>query len=1054
MKHITILNPGRYLNKLLTGLSLLPLLLLFLPAEAQYFGQNKMRYKNLKFKVEETPHYSIYHYLKNDSLLQRLAQEGEIWYELHQQVFRDTFTRKNPLIVYNNHPDFQQTTAIQGEIGVGTGGVTEGLKNRVIMPVLMTNQQTRHVLGHELVHAFQYHHLIEGDSTRLENIGNLPLWMVEGMAEYLSIGKKDAFTAMWMRDAYLNKDIPSLRDLTETNKYFPYRYGQAFWSFIGSTYGDTVIVPLFKATAKFGYEGAIRRTFGYDVRTLSNLWNQSIIDMYRPMLKDTVQTPVGRLIIDEKNAGNTNVAPAISPDGRYVAFLSEKDLFSIDLFLADAHTGKIIRKLTSRLSNGDIDDFSYVESAGSFSPDSRQFAFSVFSGGRNRLMIVDVARGRTVLSEGMGDVGEFSNITWSPDGEHLAFTGLKEGQGDLYMFNIKTKKLTQLTNDWYSDTQPAFSRDGSKIVFSTDRVHLRNNGQGVEIVFNLSVLDVKTGRITDIDIFPGANNLNPQFSADDSQIYFLSNGDGFRNLYRYTLDGGKVERLTDYFTGISGITEYSPALSLSAQGDVLYSYYRAHRYNIYNAKTGDFTPVEVAPYETDFTAAMLPPLRSYGVDIINANLDNFNRFQRIDTVQIAEVPYRPQFKLDYLANSGVGVAVNTRYGSGLSSGIQGMFSDILGRNQIFAGLAVNGEIYDFGGQVAYINQKSRINWGGAVSHIPYVSGFSMYDQRDIGRGGEELVLDTYIIRTFQQQAEVFGAYPFSRTKRFEVGGAIARYSYRVDRWWQDYWGYAGGRDKIPLDEVQNTPLGMYYGNLQGFTIQQLNAAFVGDNSVFGVAAPLDGYRYRVGVEQYFGDFGFSGYTIDGRRYKRLKPVTLAGRAYSYMRVGRDENRLYPIFIGYPYLIRGYESASFYNNGQAAGGGLSINQLMGSRMAVLNLEMRLPFTGPERLAVIKSGLLFSDLNVFFDAGLSWSGGDRIKLSGGISQIGTEPIVDGEGNQVGTRPVYEDVRIPVMSAGVSLRVNLFGALILEPYYAIPFQRSDVKFGTFGLNFAPGW
>src|SRR5690606_31795665 len=130
------------------------------------------------------------------------------------------------------------------------------------------------------------------------------------------------------------------------------------------------------------------------------------------------------------------------------------------------------------------------------------------------------------------------------------------------------------------------------------------------------------------------------------------------NLYRYTLDNGKVERLTDYFTGISGITEYSPALSLSAQGDVLYSYYRAHRYNIYNAKTGDFTPVEVSPQETDFTAAMLPPLRSHGVDIINANLDNFNRFQRIDTVQIAEVPYRPQFKLDYLANSGVGVAVN------------------------------------------------------------------------------------------------------------------------------------------------------------------------------------------------------------------------------------------------------------------------------------------------------------------------------------------------------------------------------------------------------------
>ena len=70
--------------------------------------------------------------------------------------------------------------------------------------------------------------------------------MMEGMAEYLSIGKKDAYTAMWMRDAYLNHDIPSVRDLTESNKYFPYRYGEAFYSFIGSTYGPTTVdMPFF-----------------------------------------------------------------------------------------------------------------------------------------------------------------------------------------------------------------------------------------------------------------------------------------------------------------------------------------------------------------------------------------------------------------------------------------------------------------------------------------------------------------------------------------------------------------------------------------------------------------------------------------------------------------------------------------------------------------------------------------------------------------------------------------------------------------------------------------
>ena len=117
-------------------------------------------------------------------MIKRFAQESELWYTLHQQVFKDTFKTANPIILYANHPDFQQTTAIDGEIGVGTGGITEGLKNRVVMPVMETNQMTRHVIGHELVHAFQYHALLGGNQNEnFENINNIPLWMIEGMAE-------------------------------------------------------------------------------------------------------------------------------------------------------------------------------------------------------------------------------------------------------------------------------------------------------------------------------------------------------------------------------------------------------------------------------------------------------------------------------------------------------------------------------------------------------------------------------------------------------------------------------------------------------------------------------------------------------------------------------------------------------------------------------------------------------------------------------------------------------------------------------------------------------
>ena len=149
---------------------------------AQYFGRNKPGYRNFNYKVYQTPVFEIYHYFKNDSVIRYWALQSEKWYRRHSRVFRDTFDKPNPLILYSNHADFQQTTAVSGMIGVGTGGVTESMKNRVVLPLAASTAQTDHVLGHELVHAFQFHLLTSDDSSSMSNVNSMPLWMIEGMA--------------------------------------------------------------------------------------------------------------------------------------------------------------------------------------------------------------------------------------------------------------------------------------------------------------------------------------------------------------------------------------------------------------------------------------------------------------------------------------------------------------------------------------------------------------------------------------------------------------------------------------------------------------------------------------------------------------------------------------------------------------------------------------------------------------------------------------------------------------------------------------------------------
>ena len=236
--HYSHYNSSAMLRNFIVALLTLLILPLGQELEAQYFGRNKPRYRSFDFEVLQTPTFDIYNYSDNQEMIRRLADWSEEWYASHQAALLDTFTAKNPIIFYNNHAEFQQTNAIQGAVGVGTGGVTEGFKNRVVMPVTMINQQTNQVLGHELVHAFQ-------------SLGNIPLWMIEGMAEYLSLGRIDPHTSMWMRDAILNDDIPDIKNMANP-KYFPYRYGQAFWTFFGGFYGDHLMEPFFSMTAKYG----------------------------------------------------------------------------------------------------------------------------------------------------------------------------------------------------------------------------------------------------------------------------------------------------------------------------------------------------------------------------------------------------------------------------------------------------------------------------------------------------------------------------------------------------------------------------------------------------------------------------------------------------------------------------------------------------------------------------------------------------------------------------------------------------------------------------------
>jgi Tol biopolymer transport system component len=442
------------------------------------------------------------------------------------------------------------------------------------------------VLGHELAHAFQYDITNTNVSSNTAGALSLPLWFIEGLAEYLSIGPVDPHTAMWMREAARREKLPKIKDLDDP-RYFPYRYGQAVWAFIGGKYGDKVIGDLLRQSlGREGIEGAFQEVLGVEEPALTEMWHQAEFAAYKP-IADVTQMPesFARPVIVNKEGGRLNASPELSPDGTKIMFFSERDLFSIDLFLADAKTGKVIRKITDTATSPHFESLQFLVSAGSWDGSGELFVFPGISKGEPVLTIVNVNSARREREIRVPELDEILNPSWSPDGTRIAFSGLVGGFNDLFVYDLKASQLKRLTNDPFAELDPAWSPDSRSIAFSTDRFSTRL--QEIETGdLRLAIIDPSTGAVREAGGFPGAKNISPQWSADGRSLFFLSDRQGITNIYRSSVDGGNATQITNLLTGVSGITDKSPALSV-AQNRLVFSAYENDGYTIYALDTSE-----------------------------------------------------------------------------------------------------------------------------------------------------------------------------------------------------------------------------------------------------------------------------------------------------------------------------------------------------------------------------------------------------------------------------------------------------------------------------------
>lgn len=912
-----------YRNTILTLVAIAALAMVSTaPVHAQYFGKNKVQYTDFDWYYIQSEHFDVY--FSNDgyevaAFAARAAEEALVSI---QNTLNYRINNRIPFVVYNSHNDFQQTNVVGAYLEEGIGGVTELFKNRVVVPFEGSYGQFRHVIHHELVHAV-INEMFYGGSFQAAVTNRialvLPLWMNEGLCEYESLGGWDTDSDMFLRDAATSNYLPPIPYL---RGYFAYRGGQSVWWYISEKYGRQKVGDILASLRSEGsIDKGLKKSIGLTLKELSERWMDEQKKLYYPdVAKRESPTDYAKRLTEHNEIGAFyNTSPAISPSGDRIAFISNRDDY-FGVFVMSAIDGSDVRKLVEGNNTNDFEELHLLTPGLSWSPDGKLIALSSKAGANDAINIIDVETGEYEQLDVARD-GIFS-VQWSPDGSKLAYVGNSTYQSDIWVYDLKTHETRNLTADVFSDAEPAWSPDSRSVFFTSDRRHFVT---GVEIpedfdIFNhdysqmdLYRVDVESGAITRLTDTPEADESFPQASPDGERLLFIADRNGINNLYVHEFSSGLEYPITNSLSGIYQIslTADGKKLALSSMHEAGFDIFlmknpfereaildleptvyvqRRARENdmmalgssegIASASTADLDASEamtesveysedvivqigqVEPETADTTETMTepPPARKrilFGSDLGGRPDTTAQRQFSLGNTMTEDGEFVVnKYKLSFSADLVYGNAgYSTFYG--VLGSTQMAFSDMLGDHQIIFITNLIGDLKNSDYALGYSYLPDRIDWG--------IQGF--HSARFLLSYSGSLYED--LIRYRQYGFGMSASYPFNKFNRIE--GALTYMALSQENL---------DRPDVPISET---------------ALIVPNLAYVHDNTLWGMWAPVRGSRYEVRA---FGS-----------------PVGIGRRPLSFMSLTFDYRTYWRFWGDFSFALRGSGGGSFGRNPQ-------------------------------------------------------------------------------------------------------------------------------------------
>lgn len=867
------------------------------------FGQNKIVYDNFKWNVYHSTHFDIYFYDEERSALQKVVDVAESAYDDLSRKLNFQISKKIPLIYYHTHSAFEQTNVDLNFIPEGVGAFAEPAKNRMVLPIDMTDEKLMQLVQHELTHIFEYELLFQGKLGKTIT-ANPPLWLMEGLASFMA-QDEDSKDRMVLRDAVVNDIVPRITR-AQGGGYFAYRFGHAVFTYIQQKYGWEGLrdfIYEYRNTLGSSVDKALKRAFDVTPEEFDTRFRTWLRKQYLPALVSKGEPQeYGEPFRIGDDVRSEEISPVPSPSGDLLAaFATYKQDADVVLFniperkmmwnLTSGYTARYEYPIVQMMTTGPVMGRDIA-----FSPNGDQIALFVKKERGRHLLLINALSGRIELSKALIPVEQELSPAYSPDGKRIAFAGFNGPQPDIFIYDTVSGNIQNVTSDRFFDGAPVFSPDGKWLVYSSVI-----NGYAKLIKLNLANtterFQLTSGDWNDIDAY---------FSPDGKRLFFASDKQTGRNveeaskileaaentakrdtdtppadptnfasynIYSLDLESGNLLQYTDVVGGC-----FTPVVFIGQNNRermVFASYYKTH-WRLFS------TPTDKPLHEAEKTTLPSSPLLAESRATFQPAVE-----VAVDEEKIEKASGFKLFVEDVEVNAGVTsdqllVSRSTIY-----------MSDMLGDRRFIASLDSVSSFSNF--DFLYFDVRRRMNWGARI-----------FDNRSFFTTVDNSSRTEFVRHELYRETGAVGivSYPFDRYHRLDSGfGYLARQI--------NYPFYTAEGSIATVGERLSYPF--------------VSAAFSGDTTVFREFGPLSGRRYEVGVS--YATKGGSAIsrdlTVDARQYLQISSRTLlAGRVFFGHSTGSRPNFYY---FGGLNTVRGFDYAS----------------IIGTQAGYANLEFRFP-----------------------------------------------------------------------------------------------------------------